>query len=258
MIPNLFAVLSSGPLERPGGDLFREMPGVGSHEVVIESRRHNARFGDMRPADVARVIAVWRRRYRDLMDHPEIRAVVVFKNYGPLAGTSLPHAHSQIVAAPVFLPRLLRRLDVATHYFNDHESCVYDDVLAGELEAKERLVYENEGFVAFEPFASASPFETWILPRRHGSSFGGLRDDELDLLAAALLGVTRALSAAHQDPDWNLIVYSAPTESHEGVFHWHIKIVPRLTTAAGFELGSGMGINTVAPEDAAAALRHAI
>jgi UDPglucose--hexose-1-phosphate uridylyltransferase len=224
--------------------------------VVVESRAHDVRMGDMKVDDVARVVGAWRTRYRALMEQPEIRAVVVFKNFGRLAGTSLEHPHSQIVATPVFLPRLLRRLDVAIRYFDTHRSCVYDDVLSAELDAEERIVHQNAGFVAFAPFASASPFETWILPRRHGPSLAGLRDGELNDLADVLAEVAGRLFAACGDPDWNLVVYSAPDDGHEA-FHWHIKVIPRLSTQAGFEMGSAMGINTVTPEDAAAQLRAA-
>jgi UDPglucose--hexose-1-phosphate uridylyltransferase len=232
------------------------MAGVGGHEVVIETPLHDEDMGAMPVDQVTRIVRVWRDRYRSLMERPEIRAVVVFKNFGRLAGTSLEHPHSQIVATPVFLPRLLRRLDVAIRYFNSHHACVYDELLSAELEAGDRIVHENPSFVAVTPFASASPFETWILPRRHGPSLAGLRDDELADLADALVEVAGRLLRACDDPDWNLVVYSAPDDGHEA-FHWHIKVIPRLTTQAGFEMGSAMGINTVAPEDAAAELRAA-
>lgn len=256
VVPNLFAVLSDGTVERPGPGPFREMAGVGSHEVVIESRAHDTLMGAMTVEDVTRVVRIWRDRYRVLMERPEIRAVVVFKNFGRLAGTSLEHPHSQIVATPVFLPRLLRRLDVAIRYFNSHHVCVYDELLSAELNAEERIVHQNQSFVAFAPFASASPFETWILPRRHGPSLAALRDDELRDLAEALIEVAGRLFVACDDPDWNLVVYSAPDDGHEA-FHWHLKVIPRLSTQAGFEMGSAMGINTVTPEDAAAQLRAA-
>jgi UDPglucose--hexose-1-phosphate uridylyltransferase len=232
------------------------MPGVGSHEVVIESRAHDVRMGDMTATEMTRVVSAWRTRYRSLVERPEIRAVVVFKNFGRLAGTSLEHPHSQIVATPVFLPRLLRRLDVAIRYFDSNHTCVYDELLSAELDAAERIVHQNTSFLSFAPFASASAYETWILPLRHDSSFAALRDDEIADLADALIQVAARIRTACGDPDWNLVVYSAPDDGHEA-FHWHIKIVPRLTTQAGFEMGSAMGINTVAPERAAAELRAA-
>src|SRR5581483_2081391 len=237
---------------------FREMRGVGSHEVVIESPLHDARLDTMTQDQVGRVIDVWRRRCRDLLALPHIRAVVVFKNFGPLAGTSLVHPHSQVVGTPVFLPRLLRRLDVATRYYDENGICVYDDVIAAERSAGARVVDECGKFLAFEPFAAASPFETWIAPTFHQGSFHDLADEDVGDLACVLIRTLDALRRTCGDPDFNLVVYSAPTNGHEIVFHWHMKIIPRLSTQAGFEMGSAMSINTVPPEIAAAALRNTL
>lgn len=260
VVPNLYAALSGdGSVARTGPPLFREMPGVGSHEVVIEARRHDARMDEMTQAELARVVDVWRTRYRELIVGPNTRAVVVFKNFGVLAGTSLTHAHSQIVATPVFLPRLLRRVDVATRYYDENGACVYDEVIAAERAAEVRLVEEYGSFVAFEPFAANSPFETWVAPSFHQGSFGDLADEDVDDLAGILIRTLSAIRRACGDPDFNLVMYSAPTNGHtDEVFHWHIKVLPKLTTPAGFELGSAMSINTVAPEDAASALRKAL
>lgn len=261
VVPNMFAALSGDGLARPsGGPFFREMPGVGSHEVVIESPRHDGRLGELHQEEAARVVWAWRERYRDLIAQPHVRAVVVFKNFGPLAGTSLAHPHSQIVATPVFLPRLLRRLDVATRYFDENAACVYDDVIAAEREAGERMVDEFGSFVSFVPWAANSPFETWIAPTFHQGSFGDLADEEVDDLAAAIVRTLTAVRRACGDPDFNLVMYSAPTNGGhaEQVFHWHLKLIPKLSMPAGFEIGSAMSINAVAPEEAAAALRKAL
>jgi len=259
VVPNMYgALVGEGPVHRTGSPMFREMPGVGSHEVVIESPRHDARLDEMTQREVAEVVDVWRSRYRDLVARPEIRSVVVFKNFGALAGTSLAHPHSQVVATPVYLPRLLRRLDVATRYFDDNGVCVYDDVIAAERDATLRIVDECGSFLSFEPFASNSPYETWVLPTFHQGSFGDLADEDVDDLACALVRTLSAIRRACGDPDFNLVVYSAPTNGHtDEVFHWHIKVIPRIATPAGFELGSAMSINPVLPEDAAAALRDA-
>jgi len=259
VVPNLYAALSGGgSIARSGASPFREMRGVGSHEVVIESPLHDARLDTMTQDQVGRVIDVWRRRCRDLLALPHIRAVVVFKNFGPLAGTSLVHPHSQVVGTPVFLPRLLRRLDVATRYYDENGICVYDDVIAAERSAGARVVDECGKFLAFEPFAAASPFETWIAPTFHQGSFHDLADEDVGDLACVLIRTLDALRRTCGDPDFNLVVYSAPTNGHEIVFHWHMKIIPRLSTQAGFEMGSAMSINTVPPEIAAAALRNTL
>ena len=260
VVPNMYSALGGeGKAARTGPALFREMPGVGSHEVVVETSRHDARIDEMDTDEVCGVIAAWRTRYRALLERPEIRAAVVFKNFGRGAGASLTHPHSQIVGTPIFLPRLLRRLDAATRYYDDNGSCVYDDVVAAEREAGHRMVLERGRFAAFAPFASQSPFETWIVPTEHGSSLGNLSDDDMPALAETLTGVLGAIRRACGDPDYNFVVYSTEAEGRpSAVFCWHIKILPKLSTPAGFELSSAMSINTVAPEDAARELREAI
>jgi UDPglucose--hexose-1-phosphate uridylyltransferase len=260
VVPNLFAALSGDGAAAPSGPpLFREMRGAGSHEVIVESPRHDGRLDAMDVDAIADVVEMWRRRYRALIEEPHLRAVVVFKNFGPLAGTSLIHTHSQIVATPVFLPRLLRRLDVATRYADENGSCVYCDLVVAEREASVRVVAEAGPFVAFEPFAAGSPFETWIIPTEHQASFGSLGDAQIPDLARAVRDVLRAIRFGCGDPDYNLVMFSAPSDGRaDKVFHWHIKVVPKLATPAGFELGSAMSINTVPPEDAAAGLRAAL
>jgi UDPglucose--hexose-1-phosphate uridylyltransferase len=258
VVPNLFGALQGdGTVERSGPPMFREMPGVGGHEVVIESPRHDARLDEMPAVEVEEVVSVWRERYRSLLERPEVRAVVVFKNFGRLAGTSLVHTHSQVVGTPVFLPRLMRRLDVAARYFDEHGHCVYDDLVSAELQRDERVIARRGDVVALSPFAAASPFETWILPTRHAPSFGSIDDEEIADLSGLLVDVLGGLRHACEDPDFNLVLYSAPHAEDE-TFHWHLKVLPKLTTPAGFEMASAMSINTVAPEEAAAVLRTAI
>lgn len=257
VFPNMYAALTGdGPAPRSGAPMFREMPGVGSHEVVAESPRHDARLDEMSAEEVVGVIGVWRSRYRSLITVPETRAVVVFKNFGPLAGTSLVHPHSQVVATPVFLPRLLRRMDVATHYYDENGTSVYQDLVEAERMDGTRVIAERGRFVSFVPFASASPFETWIVPTIHEASLGDLVDKDVPDLAELMRSVLGALRRACGDPDFNLVVYSAPRNGHaDEVFRWHIKVIPKLTTPAGFEMGSAMSINTVPPEESAASLR---
>jgi len=185
--------------------------------------------------------------------------VVVFKNFGPLAGTSLVHPHSQIVAVPVFLPRLLRRLEVARRYLDENGTSLYDDLLAAERKAGERIIEERGRFVALEPWASESPFETWIVPTTHEPSFRQLADEDIPDLARLLTRVLGAIRRACADPDLNVVVSSAPADGErEYGYVWHLRILPKLSTPAGFEIGSGMSINTVPPEDAALALRSAL
>jgi UDPglucose--hexose-1-phosphate uridylyltransferase len=261
VFPNLFPALEpGGSLERhDGAGLFGEMGGVGSHEVIVESPLHGERMDEMSPDRMTRVIGLWRDRYVTLKSDPATKGVIVFKNFGERAGTSLVHPHSQIVATPVFPPDSLRRYAVATRYFDDTGHCVYDDLLDAELRRGKRLVARMDGFAAVAPFAARVPFETWIMPLRHQTSFGQLGDDLVPALAELLRGILGALRRVGGDPDFNVVVLSAPShEEWKPFFLWHVRILPRLATAAGFELGSGMYINTVSPEESAQLLREAM
>ena len=260
MVPNRYPALTpDGETHRRGEPLAREMDGVGYHEVVIESPQHDERLDEMPLERLEGVVATWRDRYRTLAADPHVKAVIVFKNFGERAGTSLVHTHSQILATPVIPPDALRRYAVATRYFDDTGRCVYLDLLDRELETTERVVAQRPGLVAVAPFASRVPYETWVAPRTPRPSFASLQDGEIRELADLLRDLVAALRHGAGDPDYNLVIHSAPAgEESKPFFLWHLRVLPRIVTPAGFELGSGMSINCVAPEDAARRLREAV
>ena len=260
VVPNRYPALTpDGETHRRGEPLAREMDGVGYHEVVVESPQHDERLDEMSIDRLAGVVTTWRDRYRTLAVDPRVKAVIVFKNFGERAGTSLVHPHSQILATPVIPPDALRRYAVATRYFDDTGRCVYLDLLDRELETAERVVAERPGLVAVAPFASREPYETWITPRTSRPSFASLQDGEVRELADLLRDLVAALRQAAGDPDYNLVIHSAPAgEESKPFFLWHLRVLPRIVTPAGFELGSGMSINCVAPEAAARRLREAM
>jgi UDPglucose--hexose-1-phosphate uridylyltransferase len=134
-------------------------------------------------------------------------------------------------------------------YYDDHGSCVFCDMIKEELLAKKRVIYHNDGFVGFHPFASRTPFETWIVPQKHDASFGNINSAFCKKMARTLKSVLKKLHIRLGDPDYNLIIRTSPLKDREeDYYHWHIQILPRLTTPAGFELGSGIYISTIVPE----------
>jgi UDPglucose--hexose-1-phosphate uridylyltransferase len=232
------------------------MQGVGDHEVVVESPLHNVSPATMPPAEVGRVIAAYRERYLDLDANAGNELIIIFRNYGAKAGTSLAHPHSQLIATPVVPSYVRQRVAVGMRHFDETGRCVYCELLNGELDDRVRVVAQNDRFAAFCPYASTVPFEVWIVPRRHDASFGDIVPEEIAALAEILHDVLARIAGVLSDPDYNYVIQTAPQHSG-GVpyYHWHVEILPRLTTRAGFEIGSGMSINTTPPEAAAAALR---
>lgn len=261
VVPNKFAALSAaGELgRREAGPLFREMEGVGYHEVIVETPDHDRPTPLLEADELEQVLAAYQARYRALREDPRVKCIIIFKNHGRRAGTSLTHPHSQLVATPVAPMQIRRKYEVAIGHYDDTGRCLYGDLADAEVRAGARLVLQSERFVVFHPFASRVPFETWILPRRHQSSFGRASREDLADLARVLKRSLMALYTALGNPDFNYIVHSAPPEDENKPYYlWHIQIVPRQTAIAGFELGSGIFITTMLPEASAAVMREMI
>jgi UDPglucose--hexose-1-phosphate uridylyltransferase len=258
VVPNKFAALTpAGSLERcTENEFFRRMDGVGAHEVIIESPVHNLYLPLMDDRQVREVVASWRERYLTLREDARFKLILIFKNHGVSAGTSLDHPHSQLVATPVVPTDIRATFQKAFDFFDDTGLCVYCQVLSEELRLKRRVVLESESFAVFHPFASRTPFETWIVPKKHGASFGLITVAEADEFALVLKRVLRKVYFGLKNPDFNLIVQTAPVKDEfEDYFHWHVEILPRLTTAAGFEMGTGIYINVALPEETAEFMR---
>lgn len=258
VIPNKFPALRvEGQIERRGVGMFDEMTGIGAHEVIIETPEHIIDFADLPVPQLERVLRAWRDRIRDLRNDPRLKCAIVFKNHGQQAGASLEHAHSQLIALPIVPSRLQEELDGARRYFEFRERCVFLDIIEQELQAKERLVYENEDIVVIAPYASRFPFELWFLPRRHEPWYESAQARTYSSLADALSVVCRKLNRALDHPPYNLMLHSAPYVAEDMPhFQWHLELIPTLTKVAGFEWGTGFYINPTPPEDAARHLRE--
>jgi UDPglucose--hexose-1-phosphate uridylyltransferase len=232
------------------------MGGCGAHEVIVETPEHSRLLWQQPVEHVEFILRTLQHRFNDLMRDTRFQTIVIFKNHGEGAGTSLRHPHWQLIATPV-VPRTLRlKHAVATDYFDQTGKCLYCDLLEEELAVRQRIVGENEHYAAIAPYASRVPFETWVLPKGHRSSFGSVEPARLRPLADLLKAVLNKLYETLDDPDFNLTINTAPRgDEDKRYFLWHMEIVPRLSKPAGFELGSGMAINTVLPEEAAGFLR---
>lgn len=253
VIPNKFPALRIEADTRRivEGPSFQYMEGCGAHEVIVESPDHSAILAQQSVEQIDLVLRTVQFRQQDLMRDRRFQAMIAFKNHGIAAGTSLEHPHWQMIATPV-VPRFLReKYAVATEYFDRTGECLYSVKLEDELAAGKRILAQNSAYVAVLPYASHVPFETWIMPRRHRSAFSDVPADELRPLADLLRLVLLKLHTALDNPSYNLTIDTVCRgDEDKDYFLWHMRILPRLTTTAGFEMGSGMAINTVFPEDA--------
>jgi len=258
VIPNRFPALTpEGNTNRFTQGIYVAMQGYGRHEVVIESPRHNQQIAQMSSEEVEIVIETYHKRYVDLMKEHRNVMTLIFRNHGLRAGTSLIHPHSQIIVTGM-VPNYIRwREEEAQRYFDEWGRCVYCDVLEHEIQDQRRVVFENESFLAFIPYAAEVPFEVWILPKEHQASFGQVSDESKSNLSIALRDILLKLHNRLDDPDYNYVLNTAPQyRAKEPQLHWYLQIRPRLTTQAGFEIGSGISINPSLPEEDADFLKR--
>jgi len=257
------AVYNKFPALNPEGETIRSWDGMhlgangfGSHLVLVETPRHDLQMDKMTRSELETVIETYRNCYAFLEADPKVMMVMIFKNYGASAGASLFHPHSQLVASGI-VPKYIRdREREAQKYFDEMGHCLLCDLLAFELVARERVVYSNAGFVCFVPYAAESPFELWIASHRHMADFQDIRHDEVKDLADVLQWSLKTIADKLNSPDYNMTINSCTRyKSNEPQLHWYIRIVPRLTTRAGFEIGTGMSINPSLPEADAEFLR---
>jgi UDPglucose--hexose-1-phosphate uridylyltransferase len=257
VMPNKYPamLIEESPNRQSLGKLFRQMGNCGAHEVIVDSPDHTRPLALQPVEQITLLLQTLQQRYIDLMRDVRFQSIVIFKNHGERAGTSLCHPHCQLIATAVVPNMLRQKVAVAAQHFDQQGTCLYCDMLAEELADQHRILLVNDHYVALLPYASKVPFETWIIPLHRQSSFRWVDPYELKHLADVLKQVLGKLHFGLGDPDFNLTIDTAPRGDEDAeYFLWHIRILPRLTTPAGFELGSGMSINTVLPEEATAFL----
>ncbi|MBM3254579.1 MAG: galactose-1-phosphate uridylyltransferase [Candidatus Omnitrophica bacterium] len=257
VIPNKFPALRvEGEIDRIGVGVYDLMNGVGAHEVIIETPDHNKQMADFSELELEKVLHAYCQRSLDLLRDIRFKYILIFKNYGEPAGASLEHSHSQIIALPIVPKRVNEELIGSSNYFEYKERCVFCDMVRQELEDGVRIIAENKSFLAFSPFASCFPYESWVLSKEHSAFFCRMEHEDIADLARILKETLARLKKLLMDPSYNFIIHTSPAENHnEEEYHWHIEIMPKLTRTAGFEWGSGFYINPILPEHAAKFLR---
>ena len=261
VVPNKFPALTGeGEVSVRSVNLYEAMTGIGAHEVIIETAEHQASLARLELKQVEEVVWMYRDRYLDLSRDRRFQYILVFRNHRRGAGSSMAHAHSQLIATPVVPVAVRHEVEGLRQYAEYHNRCcAYCDMVAAEVASGERVVAQNKEFIALEPFASRFPFETWVFPRRHTPHFAALTPEEVKDLAAILRETLLRIDVGLGDPPYNYFIHSVPLNMERELaanFHWHLELIPRLTVAAGFELGTVMYINIMPPERAAQRLRQ--
>jgi UDPglucose--hexose-1-phosphate uridylyltransferase len=259
VVPNKFPALKiEGSLQRRGLGIYDLSNGIGAHEVLIETPYHDKDLPDLTNEEIERVISMCCRRSLDLIKDKRLKYIMIFKNYGPAAGASLEHPHTQLIALPMVPKNALEEIKGAAAYFEYRERCIFCDIIRQELEEEERIISQNAHFLAFCPFVSRFPFEIWIIPKQHHGYFSHLTPEEIPYLASVLKDTISRVKNIFGNLSYNFIIHSSPVNGDMGIegYHWHIEFMPKLMRVAGFEWGSGFYFVPTPPEVAAQYLRQ--
>lgn len=247
-------------LDREGLGMFDRMSGVGAHEVVVECPDHDSTLVSLDGQALENVFLTYRDRIADLKRDQRLRYISVFKERGIGRRVSTGHSISEILGLPVTPLGVKAELIQCRQYFAYKQRCVFCDMIRDEQRMNERIVFQNDKFIVFEPFAARYPFETWVLPKQHQSDMVSLDSGEgVRQLAEAMRTALFLIREALLDPPYGFVLHTMPNtvprpdywESIDQDYHWHFEIVPRVRESSGLDCASGFFVNPVLPEEAA-------
>ena len=280
IVENLFPVLSDQNISQNlSFGLQHVIDGYGRHEVVIDHDNHSIYIDDMSQAHLCSMFKMYRDRMFALYesDH-RIKYVLVFKNFGPAAGASIAHTHSQIVAMPVVPENVANELNFSYQHYQKYNQNIFkhlvDEALTfeatiydretGEVRRKinvgQYVIEKSKRFIAIKPFASRFEWEVQILPLFSQSDFLNCNDEDMQDFTLLFKHTMQRLNKVIGGAQYNYFLHSIPHGDEHKKFHesyqWHLEICPRTSIPTGFELGSGLFVSTVSPENAAKRLRN--
>lgn len=257
IFPNKYPVVSYSntcPVVVKNG-IYEKTNGVGFQDVVV-TRDHSRHFSKMTKSEIEILIEAYVARFQVLCNEECVEYVLIIHNHGPSSGASVPHPHSQIFAMPLVPPDVASSISGSRKYFNTHKKCVHCDMIRWDIKEKKRVIFENRHFVVISPYASRVSFETRIYPKLHESRFEVIDTVQRQDLADAMKFIFSKFDKNLNNPDYNMVIHTAPPkERNVGHYHWHIEILPRMGIWGGLELGAGIDVVKVPPEEAAKILR---
>jgi len=255
VFPNKFPVVGhKTPYKLIKGGLYQKHSPFGFHNILVETPKHYADYNEIPVNEVFMVMKMLRQHYIDLMKVDDVNYVTIFKNHGERAGESIHHPHLQIIASPLFPEIIEEEMESAERYFKHERDCGLCKMIENELNRQKRVVADNKSWIVIAPFVSVWPYEIGFYPKRHVYDLSQLNDNELKDLASIIRKVFSGIYKLFDEFPYNMMYHNFPKSDF---WHFHIKLIPRLVTHAGFEF-FGLNVDIVAPETVARDLRKSI
>ncbi len=232
--------------------IYESRSGSGFHEIVI-LRDHDRYLADYSSMEIKKILLAYKERYLILSKEKCVEYISIFHNHGKEAGSTIPHLHSQILALPIVPPDVHHSINGSRRYFHENQECIHCKIIKQELKQKKRIMYQNKYAVVIAPFASKVNFEMRIFPKKHSAYFEKTSESELTAFSEAMKFALSAVYKKLKDPAFNFFIHTAPTNKNHDYshYHWHMEILPRFEIIGSVELGTGLNIISVSPEEAA-------
>ncbi len=255
VVPNKYPAFSGNEPMRVSnlGPVFTQAKASGIHEVLVLSPDHHAGWADLDDKQTGLVMAAIRDRMEDHARQATTRYTQAIVNAGREAGASLEHPHGQLLGIP-FIPGEIA--DEQRGFDRFGEACLLCTVAEAEIDVGHRVVHADDRVVLLCPYWSASPYEMLVIPRSHDEHLTDASPKDLVAVGKSIRDGLARLRSILGDIAYNLVFHTAPHNQHD-VFHWHVHVTPRVTSVAGFEQGTGVMINILAPEQACEQLQNA-
>lgn len=279
IVENLYPMLGNDEVRSNlNMGLQQIIDGYGRHEVIIDHHSHGIAIHEMQTPHIAAMFSAYRQRMQILYEVDDrLRYILVFKNFGPAAGASIAHTHSQMIGLPVVPHNVQEEITQSHIFYEEHKCCVWcsliDEALTfetriydretgeiiRELDVDQFVIERSEKFIAIKPFASRYEWEVHIMPVNHQSDYLEVTEEDLADLAQVIKNTMARLDVVVEGVQYNYFLHTRPHgeafDNTANSFHWHLEICPRTSIPSGFELGSGLSVNTISPERAAQRLR---
>jgi len=260
IIKNKFPAVTegeAGPRLKAGPFDFTDAKGL--HEIVVY-HDHDRDLFDFSKNEFEELIKIYMDRFTVMAGYSSSKYILIFHNHGPSAGASIKHPHSQIISIPILPPDVKRSIFGSERYYRENNRRVYDVMLDWEMKEKKRIVYENDAFVAYCPFVSKTPYEVRIYAKESHAHFNRMATEKIPALADIMQVLIKKIGKALYQPDFNYFIHTMPLSGTPDDIHnfysWHIEILPKMKIEGAFELGSGVEVNVVDPDEAAKLFRE--
>jgi UDPglucose--hexose-1-phosphate uridylyltransferase len=253
---NKFPILTQDSERNKKDEFFISLDGCGVHEVLVDTYRHDGNFFNMSVHEFELMFTMYKDRYNDLIDDENIKYISLFKNFLRNSGASMAHPHSQIISLPIVPKDVLEEVNNCRNYFEKNNKSLHESVIDFEIKEDKRVIHESENFIVIAPFASIYSGEVSII-NKSNEKFENITNENIKEISLIFKRLFKKINDIYGIIPLNIYLHSHPKHINcEDYYNWHIHIVPRKYNLGGFEIATGVFVNSTSPEKLTKLLKY--